>query len=544
MVDCSSVMSPAPILRRILIALAVASLLTAPRLVSAEAGSLPWVNVKDFGAKGDCRRVSDGTIHKDSTQFISGAGRFTKADIGRPIYILQAGSQNISGLGEILGAPLSSRIVAVIDASTVTLADAAKQDVFAAQACWGADDSAAIQQAIDSLAATGGTVYFPEGCYRVTYRGGPGIQVAYSNIHLQGTGTGSAIFNSTVLFRAKMKDGKMITEQGGVPALYVGSPARAIENVEVDHLWLGDNGQNYNFREWGPHGWGVLGAAGKIDGIHFHDLTVETSFLCGVNMDSETKGFSIHHVTVLSSGEHGFYLAGNGTDGEVHDNRILGTTSPMRQGMAIKRKSRLRITHNEIANVDFQGICVVGDIAEHQSHDVLIADNWLHDLDAWHTEGIIVSNATDVVIRNNRIQDTSWVGICLRTTLNTVSNVEIKDNVITRAGQMNPCFGIMVRYDPPRNLLPETPWPGKIVDVVVANNVITDCPSGIMFTKIGGKNLLRGNRVTRGFTGSEGTSYQIDAIDGSSSAFSDNLSVNYGRSTIAPGVISRDNVLN
>ena len=42
--------------------------------------------------------------------------------------------------------------------------------------------------------------------------------------------------------------------------IYAGTPNVAIEDVEIDHLWLGDNGQNYSFRDWGPHGPG--GAAG------------------------------------------------------------------------------------------------------------------------------------------------------------------------------------------------------------------------------------------------------------------------------------------
>lgn len=536
-------MNPSPLFRSIAIALAILGILSARHTRAAESESAPWVNVKDFGAMGDCRRVTDGTIHKDSDVFISATARFTKEDIGQPIYILGASAQKFDGLGEVLGAPLSSRIVSVIDASTVKLADKARQDASPAQACLGTDDSQAIQKAIDSLVDTGGTVYFPQGLYRVTYQGGPGIKVTVSNVRLHGTGTASAIFNSTVLFRAKIKDGRLLTEQSGVPALYVGSPARKIENVEVDHLWLGDNGQDYNYRDWGPHGWGVLGCAGKIDRVHLHDLTVETSFLCGVNMDSETNGFSIHHVNILSSGEHGLYLAGTGADGEVHDNRILGTTRPMRQGMAIKKKNRLRITHNEIANVDFQGICVVGDIADHQSHDIVIEDNWLHDLKTWHTEGIVVSNATDVIIRSNRIEDTSWVGISLRTVERNVSKVLIKDNIITRAGQMNPCFAIAVRYEPLRSNLNETTWPGQISDVVVEGNVITDCPNGIWFSNVSGESAIRGNRVHRSHSSAEGMSYRVDALPGHRTILSGNTSTNYGRSMISSDVESRDNAL-
>ncbi|RBP37283.1 parallel beta helix pectate lyase-like protein [Roseimicrobium gellanilyticum] len=503
----------------------------------------PRVNVKDFGAKGDCRRVTDGTVTRGSKVFLSATANFTKEDIGQPIYVLEASSQTVKDLGEVFGSPLTSKIVSIVDSSTVILADEAKQNVSNAKTCFGTDDSQAIQKAIDSLTETGGTVYFPPGLYRVTYQGGPGLNVAASNIRLCGSGTASAIFNSSVLFKAKMKDGKIITEQGGVPALYVGNPKKEVKNVEVDHLWLGDNGQNYDYREWGAHGWGVLGCTGKIDDVHFHDLTIETAFLCGVNMDSVTDGFSIHHVTVLSSGEHGMYIAGTGSNGDVRDNRILGTTRAMRQGIAVKKKRHLRITHNEIANVDFQGICIVGDIEDHKSHDVVISENWLHDLSTWHTEGIVVSNAEDVVIQSNVIEDTSWIGISLRTTNTSVSKVTIKDNRITRAGQMNPCFAIAVQYLPPAAAKPEDPWPGGIRDLVVEDNHISDCPSGISFSNVGGRNIIRGNRVEREHDIASGVSYKVGALPGATVEMNGNTSTNYKQSAISPAVTSRDNSL-
>lgn len=528
----------------LIVVVAMSGDLAALEEVSAEIPSKPWVNVKDFGAKGDCRRVTDGSMTQGSRRFISASARFSKEDIGLPVCVLGASSQKVKDLGEVFGAPLESKIVSVVDASTVELADEARQNVSQASASFGTDDSQAIQKAIDSLTESGGTVYFPAGVYRVTYQGGPGLNVSGSNIRLCGTGKASAIFNSTVLFRAKMKDGRILIEQGGVPALYVGNPRKAIKNVEVDHLWLGDNGQDYSYLDWGAHGWGVLGCAGKVDGVHFHDLTIETSFLCGVNMDSQTDGFSFHHITVLSSGEHGMYLAGTGSNGVVNDNRIIGTKRAMRQGIAVKKKRHLRITHNEIANVDFQGICVVGDIPDHKSYDVVIADNWLHDLSTWHTEGIVVSNAKDVVIQSNRIEDTSWVGISVRTSLNSVSNVTIKDNQIARAGQMNPCFAIAVQCTPTGGAdLPGPALPAEIRDIIVEANHISECPSGISFSKISGKNILRGNRVERPHHDTAGVSYKVEALPDATVEMSGNTSMNYRQAAISPTVASQDNVL-
>jgi len=373
------------------------------------------------------------------------------------------------------------------------------------------------------------------------------VNVGTSNVRLQGVGNESAIFNSTVLFHAKVKDGVTRTEQAGVPAVYVGKPNVLVENVEVDHLWLSDNGQDYDYATWGPHGWGVIGVAGKVNHFSFHDLTVVTGFLCGVNMDAEmVNGFSIHHVTVLSTGEHGFYLAGTASDGDVHDNRILGDPrKPMRMGIAIKKKDRLRLTYNEVANVELQGLSLVGDPAAHMSHDVLIADNWIHDLPAWHTDAITVFNAENVIIRHNRIADTSWIGINIRTTPHAVSNILVQDNVITRAGNRDPAYGIAVHYDPPPNFPRETPFPGSVSGVTVENNIVTDCPHGIQVRNVSGRNIVRNNQVKNqnAALSNSAVGYSIDGLPDSTIEFSRNSGLNCARNSIAPKVASADNEL-
>ena len=522
---------------------ALGFLLLSPRLM-AEEPARPWVSVSEFGALGQARRVNDGWMNAGSTTFVSASAHFTARDEGQPISVLRAGVQDVGELKQVPGAPLTSRIVKVIDGSTAVLADSAHQLVTGALACWGPDETDAIQRAIDSIAATGGTVYVPPGLYRLSYRGGPALKIAHSHIHLQGSGPGSMLFNATVLFRAKEKDGQLLTEQGGVPVLYAGDQKQGIEDVEVDHLWLGDNGQEYSFRNWGPHGPGVLGSAGKIDRFHFHDLTIETNFLCGVNMNSETAGFEIDHVTVNCSGEHGFYLAGTGSDGDVHDNCLASITVPMRQGIAVKKKQRIQIRHNEIAHVDFQGIGVEGDSPDYTSRHVLIADNWLHDLTPWHTEGICLFNAEDVIVRHNRIEDTSWIGISLRTSHYPVSNVVLAENVITRAGQMNPCFAISVNYTRPPGLDPSSPAPGRISDVVIEKNVITDCPNGISVVNATGQNRIERNHVESATVRETGVAYRIDTPpEGSSATFGANASVNYPRSSVGKGISAESNEL-
>lgn len=511
---------------------------------AADMPQRPTINVKDFGAKGDCQHVGDGAISKGSTTLTSSIAHFTKDDVGKSIYVVGAAVQKFPELGGVPGAALGSRISAVTDAHTITLADPAQCDAKGVSVTWGEDDTPAIRRAMDSLKDTGGTVFFPAGMYRVVYQGGPGLQVTASNIHLQGVGNESAIFNSTVIFHAKMKDGVLRTEQAGVPVVYVGAPKVAIENVEVDHLWLGDNGGDYDYATWGPHGPAVIGSAGRIDHFSFHDLTVATRFLCGVGTDSETTGFSIHHVTVLSTGEHGFYLAGTGTDGDVHDNRILGDPrKPMRMGIAIKKKDHLRVTHNEIANVEFQALSVVGDPPIHISRDVLIADNWIHDLPAWHTDAITVFNAENVTIRHNRIADTSWIGIDIRTTPHHLSKVVVQDNIVTRAGNHDPAYGIAVHYDPPRNLAKDTPWPGSISDITIEGNIVTDCAHGISMKNVSGQNIMRNNRVENHAASPSAVGYQLDALPESTVEFRNNTGVNCARYDVAAKIGGADNDL-
>ena len=410
---------------------------------------------EDVSALGDCKRVMDGAMTEGSPVFTSPTARFSPEDVGRPIYVLEAGVQAVAGLGNVARAPLSSRIVQVNDARTAVLADAAHRTVSGVSATWGTDDTQAIQCAIDSLNATGGTVFFPAGMYRVVYQGGPGLKVRGSNIRLQGTGPASAVLNSTVLFHAKVNNGVTCTEQMGVPVLYVGRHDKAIENVEVDHLWLGDNGQRYDYKVWGPEGPGVVGSAGKVDHVSFHDLTVETRHLCGLNTDSQTDGFSIYNVTVRLF-RQSWLLPGR----HLHPRRSPRQPHPRHHrshadGHRRQKKSHLRIWHNEVANVDFQAISVVGDAPEQISRDVVIEDNWIHDLTAWHTSAITIFNAEDVMIRRNRIADTSFTAVFVYTARCTAARVAVKDNTIARVGKTGTSYyAISVDHIPPRDLPP------------------------------------------------------------------------------------------
>ena len=118
-----------------------------------------WLNVKDFGAKGDLQAITDGVMTKGSAVLTSAAGRFTPADVGKLCTVDKAVSAVAS---------LSSIIVAWQSATQVVLRDAAGVSVTHASAIWGTDDTKAIQAAIDAIdVCGGGTIYFPPGTYYI-----------------------------------------------------------------------------------------------------------------------------------------------------------------------------------------------------------------------------------------------------------------------------------------------------------------------------------------------------------------------------------------
>lgn len=106
------------------------------------------------------------------------------------------------------------------------------------------NDTVAVQAAIDSLAATGGTVFFPTGEYRIARNIGTndrwGVKVVNNNITLAGTGSGSKLrrFNTDISTYAL-----------AYPIVFVGTPdsdiAAATQNVTIRDLqFIGENVQH------------------------------------------------------------------------------------------------------------------------------------------------------------------------------------------------------------------------------------------------------------------------------------------------------------
>jgi hypothetical protein len=107
-----------------------------------------------------------------------------------------------------------------------------------------ANDTVAVQAAIDSLAATGGTVFFPTGEYRIARNIGTndrwGVKVVNNNITLAGAGNSSKLrrFNTDISTYAL-----------AYPIVFVGTPdsnvASATQNVTIQDLqFIGENVQH------------------------------------------------------------------------------------------------------------------------------------------------------------------------------------------------------------------------------------------------------------------------------------------------------------
>lgn len=117
-----------------------------------------WINVKDYGARGDTRKYTDGAITTGTATFTSATATFVAGDKGKTITIGGAGAA---------GVPFTTTILSVTNSTTVTLAANASTTVSGKSFGFGTDDTAAITAAIAAAAALplGGTVYFPPGIY-------------------------------------------------------------------------------------------------------------------------------------------------------------------------------------------------------------------------------------------------------------------------------------------------------------------------------------------------------------------------------------------
>jgi hypothetical protein len=119
-------------------------------------------DVRNYGAKGDTRYVTDAVLTNTSTTVTSATAAFTAADVGKVVYAIE---DTVPGTVRL---PVGT-IVTVNSATSITASIAATLDDTGAWLVLGTDDTTAIQAAAAAaFAAVGKTLYFPAGGYMIT----------------------------------------------------------------------------------------------------------------------------------------------------------------------------------------------------------------------------------------------------------------------------------------------------------------------------------------------------------------------------------------
>lgn len=197
------------------------------------AASLPFLNVKDYGAKGDGVWINDVGIVNGSPTITAPSSIFVPADAGKPITLC---SQVSNGSVGFFATPHATTIATYVSTTQVTLT-VAPSFTATGRAVWGTDDTVAIQAAIsaagsasDTTAAmftqNGGTVWFPKGMYittaqlsnysEVTLRGqlgSPGhAHYEASGSVIRAAATMAAVVNMAATFGARLES---LTVDGG-----------------------------------------------------------------------------------------------------------------------------------------------------------------------------------------------------------------------------------------------------------------------------------------------------------------------------------------
>ena len=152
-------------------------------------------NVHNYGAAGNCKRVTDAATVVSGNHVTSATANFTAADVGKAIYAVKTNVAQFSA---------SSTILTVNSSTDVTIAGTVAHANTGCILVWGTDDTAAIQAAAAAAVAwtlipgnlqTGAILYFPAGGYWLGGSTVPAINLTTGNVSLVGDG-----MNTTCLF--------------------------------------------------------------------------------------------------------------------------------------------------------------------------------------------------------------------------------------------------------------------------------------------------------------------------------------------------------
>jgi hypothetical protein len=169
------------------------------RASSDKFGEQPSVN--DMGALPDFQSVSDANISASAKTLTSASGLFDEDDVNQVVSVAGAGAA---------GADLITTIASYTSSTEVELVDAASTTVSTVDACWGTDNTTALQAAINEAARRGVVLRLHFGKYLT------GALTIPSNLHLVGSGKkqswlifkpGAATNNHAVLETVNIEDG-------------------------------------------------------------------------------------------------------------------------------------------------------------------------------------------------------------------------------------------------------------------------------------------------------------------------------------------------
>jgi hypothetical protein len=137
------------------------------------------VNVRDFGAAGDAKQVSDGAMTNGSkTLTCSTSSPFASTDVGKWVRVTGA---------DTAGADLFTTISGYTSSSVVTLLAQANTTVSSKVVVFGTDDAGAFQTALNALAGTGVSLQIPAGSYVIRGAGADGTPLTMpSNVTIEG----------------------------------------------------------------------------------------------------------------------------------------------------------------------------------------------------------------------------------------------------------------------------------------------------------------------------------------------------------------------
>lgn len=130
--------------------------------------------VRDFGAVGNAKRVTDAAISSGSSTLTSPTAKFAAGDVGKSIGVHGAGPG---------GANLITTITGRGDPTTVRLGASAQSSVSAAHAVYGTDCTSAFQNALNSAQSAGLalSLHVPQGQYFIA---GPFQDTANANAQI------------------------------------------------------------------------------------------------------------------------------------------------------------------------------------------------------------------------------------------------------------------------------------------------------------------------------------------------------------------------